>query len=78
MDPETSSGVQFVLLLLSFRIHFGIFFLLLASLQRILKQVQDDERWGKFFSSWLTLLFLWEGKAPRKLSPSMVGENENL
>ena len=29
----------------SFRIYFGIFFLLLASLQRILKQVQDDSRW---------------------------------
>ena len=47
-------------------------------LQQILKQVQDDERRVKFFPSWLTLLFYGRGKAPRKLSPSMVGENENL
>ena len=51
-DPETSSGWQFVEAFTvgpfrppqsaSFRIYFGIFFLLLSSLQQILKQVQDD------------------------------------
>ena len=33
----------------SFRIYFGIFFLYLVSLQRILKQVQDDGLRVKFF-----------------------------
>ena len=32
---------------------------------------------GQIFS-FVAHTFLWEGKAPRKLSPSMVGENENL
>ena len=38
------------------------FFLLLSSLLRILKQVQDDGRRVKFFPSWLTLLFYGRGK----------------
>ena len=46
----------------SFRIYFGIFFLLLSVPQRILKQVQDDERRVKFFPSWLTPLFYGRGK----------------